>query len=189
MTRKPMIAAFVHGIMLAVLCVISYMLITHMLILVPVSRDDDLLGGMWAVVATVFVYRYASQQSVAAALSRTWATCMSFALCLLYLLVFPFNVYGMSALIGLGAIIMFWLGRPDDVITTGITTAVVMVVAAISPHAAWKEPILRLIDTLVGTGVAIVGAWITLAIPRIGSLFVPEVSMSKKSAVGDRGNM
>jgi len=151
--------AIIHGAMLSVLCVISYWLITHILaraFLVP--RDDALLGGMWAVVATVFVYRYGYDQTIAAAIARMMATLLSFALCLLYLLFFPFEVWGMAALIGIGAVVMVWLGRPDDVITTGITTAVVMVVAAISPEHAWKQPILRVVDTIVGAGIGIIGA-------------------------------
>jgi multisubunit Na+/H+ antiporter MnhB subunit len=57
---------------------------------------------------------------------------------------------------------MSLLGRPDEVITTGITTAVVMVVAAISPDHAWKQPILRVVDTIVGVAVGVAGAWIGL---------------------------
>ena len=37
-----------------------------------------------------------------------------------------------------------------------------MVVAAISPQQAWRQPILRLIDTIVGIAVGIAGAWIGL---------------------------
>jgi uncharacterized membrane protein YgaE (UPF0421/DUF939 family) len=151
-----------RGLILSVLCVISYWLITHILAhTISVSRDDDLLGGMWAVVATIFVYRYGYEQSVAAALLRIAATLLSFLLCFLYLLFFPFNMWGMAALIGVGAVMMVWLGRPDDVITTGITTAVVMVVAAIGSDHAWKEPVLRVVDTMVGTGVGMVGTLIT----------------------------
>jgi hypothetical protein len=39
----------------------------------------------------------------------------------------------MAVLIGLGALIAILLGRREDVITTGITTAVVMVVAELGP--------------------------------------------------------
>jgi len=142
---------------------ITYWLITHMLAhMLSVSRDDDLLGGMWAVVATVFVYRYSYEESVGAALSRMGATSLSFALCFIYLLFFPFHFWGMATLIGVGAVAMSLLGRPDDVITTGITTAVVMVVGAIGPDHAWKEPILRMADTVVGVTVGVVGAWISL---------------------------
>ena len=127
-----------------------------------VNRSDDLLGGMWAVAATVFVYRYSYDSSVGAALSRMWATSLSFLLCLIYLLLFPFSLTGMVTLIGVGAVTMAILDRPDEIVTTGITTAVVMVVAGLSPHPAWKQPILRLVDTIVGVGVGVAGVWITL---------------------------
>ena len=159
--RDPEIAIS-HGLILAALCVISYWLVTHSLPRVfTISRDDDLLGGMWAVAATIFVYRHAYEQTIAAALSRTTATLLSFALCFAYLLLFPFTVWGMAALIGIGAIVMIWIGRRDDVVTTGITTAVVMVVAAISPEHAWKEPILRVADTIIGTVVGVTGELLT----------------------------
>jgi hypothetical protein len=51
------------------------------------------------------------------------------------------------------------LGRRDDIVTVGITTAVVMVVAAMSPVDAWQQPLLRLADTVVGIGVGVVCQW------------------------------
>jgi hypothetical protein len=74
-----------------------------------------------------------------------------FALCLAYLWIFPFTSVGMAALIGIGTLVMVLLGRRDDIVTTGITTAVVMVVAGMSPLAAWHQSLLRLIDTVVGS--------------------------------------
>jgi uncharacterized membrane protein YccC len=160
----------VHGLTLSLLCMGSYWLITHILVHVfSVSRDDDLLGGMWAVVATIFVYRFSFDQSVSAALSRIGATSLSFALCLVYLLFFPFHLWGLAALIGIGAVAMSLLGRPDDIVTTGITTAVVMVVAALSPSHAWMQPILRIVDTVAGVTVGTVGAWIVLKLDARGS--------------------
>ena len=88
-------------------------------------------------------------------LTRFIATCVSFALCLLYLLLFPFQPLGMAVLIGLGTMVMMILGRREDIVTTGITTAVVMVVAAMSPRDAWQQPLLRFIDTIVGIAVGI----------------------------------
>src|ERR1700730_3606995 len=86
---------------LAIACFISYALITHLLTQAYfVSQDDGLLGGMWAVVATVFFYRHSCQQSRSSALSRMAATLLSFVLCLVYLLIFPFSAWGMAALIG-----------------------------------------------------------------------------------------
>jgi uncharacterized membrane protein YccC len=50
---------------------------------------------------------------------------------------------------------MILLDRREEIVTTGITTAVVMVVAAMSPQEAWQQPLLRVIDTLVGVAVGI----------------------------------
>jgi len=57
---------------------------------------------------------------------------------------------GLAALLGISTLIMAVLGRRDDIVTTGITTAVVMVVAAMSPQTAWQQPLLRLVNTVVG---------------------------------------
>jgi uncharacterized membrane protein YfcA len=156
-----------HGVALAVSCLLSYEIITDLLAWSRVApRDDELLGGMWAVVATIFVFRYSYDESVRAALSRMSATLFSFVLCLIYLLIFPFRPWGLAVVLAIGAIVLELVGRSEDIITASITTAVVMVVAGISPQHAWKQPILRLIDTLVGIAVGIVGARIGLKLAR-----------------------
>jgi uncharacterized membrane protein YccC len=149
----------IYALEMAIACAISYWIITYGL--APfVDRASDFLGGMWAAVATVFVFRDTRANSVSAGLSRLLATCVSFALCLLYLVLFPFQPVGMAALIGIGTVVMMLLGRREDIVTTGITTAVVMVVAAMSPHDAWQQPLLRVVDTVVGIAVAIACRWI-----------------------------
>ena len=147
-------------LVLGISCVISFWLMTHLLRNASfIPKDDSLLGGMWAVAATVFVFRYSYEESVRAALSRMAATSVSFLLCFVYLLILPFHVWGLGAVIAIGAIAVILLGRPDELITASITSAVVMVVAAISPHEAWREPILRVIDTAVGSAVGLAAAW------------------------------
>lgn len=152
------IAAYGTGLGLAAL--VSYELTTRVLTNAISSRDDQMLGGMWSVAATLFVCRQSYVESVRASLSRTAATSLSFILCLGYLMFFPFSSSGMAVLIAIGAVIMIMIGRPGDVITASITTAVVMVVAGITPQHAWHQPILRLLDTLIGIGVGITAAWI-----------------------------
>ncbi len=155
--------ALIHGVTLSGACVTSYWLITHILgQSTSVSLDDELLGGMWATIATLFVYRFSYEQSIGAALSRMTSTAVSFILCLVYLLMFPFHLWGLAALIGVGTVTMSLIGRPDDAVTTGITTTVVMVVAAISPRHAWIQPLLRMVDTIVGVGVGVLAAWLSL---------------------------
>ena len=147
-------ADMIYALEMTIACAISYWITTSGLIAF-VGKSSDFLGGMWAVVATVFVFRDTRINSLSAGLARFIATCVSFALCLLYLLLFPFQVLGMAVLIGAGTVVMMLLGRREDIVTTGITTAVVMVVAAMSPQDAWEQPLLRLIDTIVGIAVCL----------------------------------
>ncbi len=149
----------VYALSMATACLITYWIMTHALSRF-VDESSDFLGGMWAVVATVFVFRESRLRSLSAGIARLIATCVSFALCLLYLLLFPFTPVGMAALIALGTLAMALLGRRDDIVTVGITTAVVMVVAAMSPADAWQQPLLRLADTIVGIAVGVACKWV-----------------------------
>jgi uncharacterized membrane protein YccC len=134
-----------------------------------VSPADDLLGGMTAVVAAVFVNRSSYQQSRAAAVSRMAATVVSFAYCLIYLIFLPFHAWGLAVLVGVSALTAMLIGRPGDAITAAIATTIVLVVAAVTPHDAWQQPILRLADTVIGVAVGIAAAWLDqrLIRPRI----------------------
>ena len=153
-------SAVVECVVLAVACLITFWLVRSLLSRVySLSRDDDLLGGMWAVLATIFVLRDSFGKSVAAAVSRMSATSVSFVLCLIYLAFLPFHAWALAMLVGASALAVMLLGRPGDAVTAGITTAVIMVVAAVTPQHAWQQPILRLVDTVVGVAVGALAAW------------------------------
>lgn len=159
------------GTILAIACMLSYWLITTVLTReYRVSREDDLLGGMWAVVATIFVYRTSHQKSARAAVARTVATLVSFVACFAYLLLFPFHAVGMAVLIGIIAIILALVRRSEDIVTAAITTAVVLGIAGISPENAWIQPILRSVDTAVGILVGVAASWISLGLGLSSSL-------------------
>ena len=149
-------AGAVHSVALAAACYASYWLTTDILSeLHSLSATDDKLGGLWAVVATVFVYRTSYQQNAAAAVSRTAATVFSCMLCLIYLLILPVSAVGLAVLIGIGTLILTLIRRSGDIVTAGITTAVVLVVAGLARHDAWQEPILRAADTAIGIAVGL----------------------------------
>ncbi|MBV9289168.1 MAG: FUSC family protein [Hyphomicrobiales bacterium] len=143
---------------MAIACALSYGAITA--ILAPFVREGDTMkGGMWAVVATVFVFQETREKALTAGMGRLIATCVSFALCLAYLLIFPFTGLGMTVVIGLGTFVLIAIGRKEDIVTAGITTTVVMVVAGMNPDDAWPQPILRLFDSLVGIAVGVACKW------------------------------
>ena len=156
--------------LLGVACLVAYWVETHLLAQInSVSGPDDLLGGMWAAIAAIFVFRDSYQRSVTAAASRISATLASFVLCLIYLAFLPFHIWGLALLAGASALAVTLLGRPDDAITAAITTTVIMVVVAVSPAHAWEQPILRFIDTVVGVVVGVAAAWFGLRVihPRM----------------------
>jgi hypothetical protein len=92
-----------YAVDMAIACGISYAIITQILVRF-VDRTDDLLGGMWAVVATIFVFRESRESSLSAGLARLIATCVSFVLCLAYLFIFPFTPFGLGVVIGIGTL-------------------------------------------------------------------------------------
>ena len=164
-TREKVRVAVLDSGVLAVACLITYMLVTDILSRVYLlSRDDDLIGGLWAVIATVFVFRDSYRHSVSAAVSRVAATAVSFVLCLAYLAFLPFRVWALALLIGLSMLAVYLIGRPGDAATAAITTAVVLIAAAVSPQHAWQQPILRLADTVVGVAVGVAAAWLGLRV-------------------------
>jgi hypothetical protein len=62
--------AIADSCLLAVSCLITYWRATTILALAAVSKADNALGAMWAVIATVFVFRHSYQKSLVAVLSR-----------------------------------------------------------------------------------------------------------------------
>jgi hypothetical protein len=149
----------VYALNMAIACLITYWIMTHTLSRF-VDESSDFLGGMWSVVATVMVFRETRLRSLSAGIALVIAAGVSCVLCLLYLLLFPFTAGGMAALIAIGTMAMALLGRRDDIVTAGITTAVVMVVAATSPSDAWLQPVLRLVDTIMGIAVGVACKWV-----------------------------
>jgi uncharacterized membrane protein YccC len=170
LSRAELWTATVDCTILGLACLATYLVTTRLLVHVySASRADNLLGGLWAVVSTVFVFRDSYQRSVSAAVSRISATAWSFALCLIYLAVLPFQLWALAVLIGLSALGVTVIGRAEDAITAAITTTVVLIAAAISPQDAWRLPILRLADTVIGTVVGVAAAWAGLRLVRSGA--------------------
>src|SRR5215470_4582910 len=105
--------AVVQSVAFALACLASFSLVRYASAHIhSLSPDDDLVGGLWAVIATAFVFRTNEGESVIAARTRIAATALSFALCFGYLLVLPFHAWGLAALIALAAFVLISLGQP-----------------------------------------------------------------------------
>src|SRR5258708_21628879 len=104
---------FVHAVALAIACFIAYWVMTDGLSRF-VDKPSDFLGGMWAVVATIFVFRKTRHDSLSAGFARLIATCVSFALCLPYLWIFPSTPLGMAALLAIGPLVTALMDQRAD---------------------------------------------------------------------------
>ena len=156
-----------YAIDMAIACLITYWV---MIFLLPrlVGWHSTSVGVLWAVISTVFVYKDTRIHSLSAGISRLIATFAGFALCLIYLSLLPATTIGMGALIALGSLLMIIIGRRDETGLTAITIAIIMIVAASNPQDAWLQPLLRLVDTLVGISVGVACKWVaSLVIYRI----------------------
>jgi uncharacterized membrane protein YgaE (UPF0421/DUF939 family) len=148
-----------HTVDMAIACLITYWV---MVFLLPhlVGWSSTSVGVLWAVISTVFVFKDTRAHSLSAGISRLIATFASFALCLIYLLLLPVTAIGMAALIAIGAMLMILIGRRDETGLTAITIAVIIIVAASDPQNAWQQPLLRLVDTIVGITVGVACKWV-----------------------------
>jgi uncharacterized membrane protein YgaE (UPF0421/DUF939 family) len=148
-----------YAVDMAIACLITYGV---MVFLLPrwVGWPSTSVGVLWAVISTVFVYKDSRAHSLSAGIARLTATCASFALCLIYLWLLPATVIGMAALIAIGMLMMMLIGQPDETGLTAITIAVIMIVAAGNPQDAGLQPLLRLVDTVVGITVGVACKWI-----------------------------
>lgn len=148
-----------YAVDMAIGCLITYWIMTSVLSRF-VGEHPSSVGVLWAVISTAFVYRDTRVHSLSAGITRMIATCVSFVLCLCYLLLFPFTPFGMTLLLVIGTLVVMSLGRREEIGLTAITTIVIMVVAAIQPHDAWHQPLLRFIDSVVGISVGVACKWI-----------------------------
>jgi uncharacterized membrane protein YccC len=149
-----------YAVDMALACLITYWIMVTIHSRFGLGASSEVVGTLWAVVATIYVFRDTRAKSLSASVGRVIATVVSFALCFAYLLLFPFTPIGLLAVLAGGTLIMMALGRREEIGLAGVTTAVVMLVAAVDVQDAWQQPLLRLMDTLIGIAVGVACKWI-----------------------------
>lgn len=147
-----------YAVDMAIACLITYAVMAFLL--PRWGWPTTSVGELWAVISTVFVYKDSRAHSLTAGMARLIATFVSFALCMIYLWLLPATIIGMAALIAIAVLLMMLIGRQDELGLTAITIAVIMIVAADKPQDAELQPILRLVDTVVGIAVGVICKWI-----------------------------
>jgi uncharacterized membrane protein YccC len=149
-----------YAVDMAIACLITYWIMVALHSRFSFGSSSEVVGTLWAIVSTVYVFRDTRANSLSASIGRVVATVVSFVLCLMYLLLFPFTAIGLVAVLACGTLVMMVLGRRDEIGLTGVTTAVVMLVAAVDTQDAWQQPLLRLMDTVIGIAVGMSCKWV-----------------------------
>src|SRR4030095_15391756 len=92
-----------YAIDMAIACLFTYWVMVSLLPRL-VGWPSTSVGVLWAVIFIVFVYKDTRTPILLAGISRLIATFASFALCLIYLSLFPATTIGMGALIAIGVL-------------------------------------------------------------------------------------
>jgi hypothetical protein len=157
----PTRSAVAQSVALALACLAGYSLARHASAYIhPLADADDQVAGLWAVIATAFVFRTSRAESIVAAKTRVAATALSFALCFAYLLFLPSHPWAMAALIAVGTLVLTSAGQSRDVGVGAITTAAVMVIAALSQHHQWRQPLIGAAATATGIAIGLAASWL-----------------------------
>src|ERR1700737_252215 len=110
--ERPSVWDAAYAADIAVACLLTYFAMTWILPRILDWKSNP-VGVIWAVISTVFVFRDTRIHSLMAGQARLLATCVSFVICLCYLLLFPFTAIGMAGLLVVGSLLMIFLGRRD----------------------------------------------------------------------------
>jgi uncharacterized membrane protein YccC len=153
--------SFAEAGVLAVAVIVSWYLVVPLgHVVLGQGNADAEIGGMWAVVATAFVFSDQVRASSHSFTGRMVATVVSSGLCFTYLLVLPFTAWAIALVVGIGVLVLAALGLSAETVTTSITSAVVLVVAGLDGAGhGWEDPLIRVVTTLVGGLVGLAAAW------------------------------
>jgi uncharacterized membrane protein YccC len=157
---RPSAWDIAYAVDMALACLITYWIMSAVFAHFSYGPSSQVVGRLWAIVATVYVFRETRVKSLSASVGRMIATGVSFALCLVYLVLLPFTPLGLVVMLACGTLLMMVLGRREEIGLAAVTTAVIMLVAAVDPHDAWRQPLLRLMDTLIGIVVGVACKWV-----------------------------
>jgi len=177
--------AVVQSLTLSLACLASYSLVRYASAhFDSLSHADDLVGGLWAVIATAFVFRTSEGESITAVKTRVASTGLSFALCFVFLLFLPSHPWGMALMIAVSTLLLIALGQSGDVGVSAITIGAVMVIAALGPHDPWKQPLIGAVATAVGIAIGFAASWFANVKLGSGLLTRQRVVLSISSTTG-----
>ncbi len=114
------------------------------------------IGGLWAAISSIVVLQASRHDTWSSALLRVIGTAIGAVISAAYLIVLPFNPFGIAVSIFVAVLLCHAIRVPDHARLAASTVAVVIVTASIHPAL---DPIvnaaLRLSESFIGTVMAV----------------------------------
>ena len=119
------------------------------------------IGGLWSALSAVVVTQISRQEARSSASLRILGSAIGALTSGLFLLLHPFDPFGMALVIFITVLICSAVHVPSHARLAAITVIVVMVTASLDPRLnPLINALLRFLESCIGTGVALLAVWL-----------------------------
>jgi uncharacterized membrane protein YccC len=114
------------------------------------------IGAVWCVVAGIVVLQASRHETMKASILRLVGTFVGAFVGAIYLLLFPYNIWGMSIAVGVTVLLSQILHVPDNGRLAAITVVIVLAFSAALPDLnPWANAGLRFFESCIGASIAV----------------------------------
>ncbi len=147
-----------------------------------IHQASKLLGAMLAAVSSLVVLQADVKTSVRMGWLRILGTFIGVLIAYLYLVIFPFNIWGMALSVFLLSLLCMWVGIPDDGRIATMTLVMILIISEMSPELPpLTNGMLRFCEATIGSLIGIALAW---GLVRIKSMRSRHKASKKNHAAG-----
>ncbi len=130
-----------------------------------IHQASSLLGAMLAAVSCLVVLQSDIKTSVRLGWLRILGTFIGVIIAYIYLIFFPFTVWGMAIAVFLLSQLCMWVGIPDDGRIATMTLVMIMIISKMSPELPpLTNGTLRFGEATIGSLIGIGLAWVLVKI-------------------------
>lgn len=148
--------AVIVSIQFTLVSLLSFLIATSISSFIEGGSQSSFIGGLWAVISGIVVMQATMVDTRSSALLRVFGSFIGAVFSAIYLLLLPFNPFGLALLIGITVLVCQALSIPDHGRLAAVTVAVVLVVSTLNPEI---DPVLnaalRFGDTVIGSAMAV----------------------------------
>lgn len=144
---------------IAIAAFVAYLIGFHFTSLFPGYLPK--IGALWSAISAVVVTQLSRQEAWSSASLRIIGSAIGALTSALYLVIHPFDPFGMALVIFATVLICSAINVPSHARLAAITVMVIMVTASLAPKLnPLVNALLRFLESCIGTGVAVLTVWL-----------------------------